>query len=181
MQVGFNTSFLNFSNLTLAKNNMRVLKEDGYQKVGKINMLDQDGATVKGNVYLRDKNGHIDVVSTNNECARIGYLGASSSCYEPDNILVCSIENYMNLHTAKPWEQKGKIKGYKGVGSRLYVALEDYLRENRPDIDELRVYVTNSGSWDFHTKQGFVGYGDEYDTYAIHPKDNTMYKKLKNK
>ena len=179
MRINFNNNFLSFENLTLAKKNMRALQEDGYQKVGKINMINQDGKTVRGNVYIRDLGGRIDVVSTNNECAQIGHLGAGPNKHEMDNVLVCSIENYQNLHPKRPWEVKGKIYGYRGVGTRLYQALEEYLAKHHPEITRLHAYVTNSGSWDFHTKQGFVGYGDEYDTYAMHPKDNTMYKNLK--
>ena len=179
MRIDFNSKFLNFESISSIKQNMQKLKNDGYQKAGKINMRDQDGKTVRGNVYVREDDRYISVITTDNECEKVGYLEACPDFKEYHSAYRCSINNYKNLHPDRPWEIKGELKGYSGVGTRLYQALEEHLKEHHPEITRLHAYITNAGSWMFHEKQGFVGHEDGYDIYSIHPIDNIMRKNLK--
>ena len=179
MRINFNNNFLNFESFSSIKKNMCALKKDGYRKAGKINMLDQDGAIVRGNMYLRDDGRRISVIATDNQAEKIGYVEASPDFDEYKGAYHCSIKNYKNVHPELPPQDGSKVKGYRGVGSRLYQVLEEHLKKHHPEVTRLHAYITNYGSWMFHEKQGFVGHEDGFDIFSIHPIDNLMRKNIK--
>lgn len=70
----------------------------------------------------------------------------------------CALNNYANIYADNDLEDS-KMQ-YKRVGTELYRVLEEYLKENNPEVEYLEACPINQGSKIFHRKMGF-----KYDKY----------------
>ncbi len=164
-------------------------EQKGYTKINTIEMKNEYGETVVGNVYICVYDDAVNIISTDDKGNHIGDLSAHkvhNKYYKFGKVpeaYICSVDNYAtchqenNLHGHSSMTKKSIEHKYTGVGKKLYEELEKYLKENCPEVKELWVYALNHGSWIFHSKIGFVGY-DEYDFYDPMGIGNQMYKKI---
>lgn len=164
-------------------------EQKGYVKINTIEMKNEYNETVIGDIYKYATDDSVMIISTDDKGNHIGELSAHKHISQYNygtspTAYFCSINNFAtkhqekNLHGKHPLTNNPINHKYSGVGTKLYEELETHLKENHPEVTELRIYALNYGSWLFHSKIGFVGY-DEYDFWDPLGLGNEMYKKLK--
>ena len=165
------------SNIKPEEQRYKRIYDAGFRMYKPVDLINNKGEQIQGYSFVQEKPrlNIIKVLITDEEFKELGHVECSTILNKgPYGGTWCTIVNSTepNPETEiKPIFNdivKGTKTGrYKLVGTRAYDMLISYIKENHPEIKELKANIRNQHSWDFHKNYGFTNMqDDEYDMYA---------------
>lgn len=146
----------------------------GYKYYGNVRLMDEDGNSKRGYAFINDAeepeaSKHIKVLITDKEFDDLGAVFSTVTKNDSGEayVYVDVINNYANTYNESRCVKISPIKGYdscnrrpsksyKKVGTESYRVLEEYLKDNYPEIRYIEACPVREGSLKFHEKVGFV-------------------------